>query len=68
MRDIRDASFYENYVFPRCTTNSTTPSKLPFTTVWCVCVPRRLAATVLLLLASVPNVKMEPLAKAVLQA
>merc|ERR1711988_93837 len=38
--------------FPRCTTNSTTPSKLPFTTVWCVCVPRRLAATVLLLLAS----------------
>merc|ERR1712183_890487 len=54
--------------FPRCTTNSTTPSKLPFTTVWCVCAPRRLAATVLLLLASVPNVKMEPLAKAVLQA
>merc|ERR1711869_48857 len=55
MRDIRDASFYENYVLPKVITSSTTPSRLPFTTVWCVCVPKKPVATVLLPLASVPS-------------
>merc|ERR1711918_309841 len=36
----------------RCTTSSTTPLRLPSTTVSCVSAPRRLAATVPLLLAS----------------
>merc|ERR1712146_167673 len=68
MRDIRDASFYENYVLPKVYYKQYYSIEAAIHHRWCVCVPRRLAATVLLLLASVPNVKMEPLAKAVLQA
>merc|ERR1712199_114426 len=68
MRDIRDASFYENYVLPKVYYKQYYSIEAAIHHRVVVCVPRRLAATVLLLLASVPNVKMEPLAKAVLQA
>merc|ERR1711959_524448 len=53
---------------PRCTTNSTTPLRLQFTTVWCVFAPKRLAATVLLLHASAQPPKMVVSVKVDLQA
>merc|ERR1712196_378672 len=53
MRDIRDASHYENYVLP---------------TVWCVCAPRRLVATVLLPRDSVLPATTTALALVALQA
>merc|ERR1712118_448509 len=68
MRDIRDASHYENYVLPNVYYKQYYSIWLPFTTVWCVCAPRRLVATVLLPRDSVLPATTTALALVALQA
>merc|ERR1712080_761234 len=57
MRDIRDASFYENYVLPKVYYKQYYSIEAAIHHRWCVCVPKKPVATVLLPLASVPSAK-----------